>query len=71
MISGFGDVSPSPKTILFIFGDPRIPQIIQEKQVTFKIFFCFMNLTFLEHPTNVNFGKDGCQEMMTIRLVTS
>ena len=39
MISGFVDVSPSPKTIYFIFGDPRIPHIIQENSNSFLISF--------------------------------
>ena len=30
MILGFLEVSPSPKTNIFIFRDPRIPQIMQE-----------------------------------------
>ena len=30
MVSGLLDVSLSPKTIYFIFGDPKKPQIIQE-----------------------------------------
>ena len=69
MVSGFGNGPFFPKPIVFIFGDPKITQIIQKKsQIVFKpiisesfIFWKFHNLEM--------FGRDGRRTIPSIRLI--
>ena len=48
MISGFSEVSLSPKNIYFISGDTRLPQIIQENTESFLGDSIFIDIEALE-----------------------
>ena len=51
----------APQTNLFIFGDPRILQIIQEKYFCFFLMFMFANLKRLQIPNIETFGKTAAE----------
>ena len=59
----------SPKPFIFIFGDPRIPQTIQDNSI-FLEKYCFRKSYFLESPKLGSFRQDGCREIPPIRLNT-
>ena len=48
MISGFRTCPRATKPILFIFGDPRIPQKIKKHPVAFLENITFININMLE-----------------------
>ena len=68
MISGFPDVSPSPKTSITYLVGHQDTLTIQEKPKHVLGNSVFVNLETLEILIFESFGKDGRREIMKIHL---
>ena len=61
----------APKPTIFIFGDPRIPQIIERKTNRFFKNIMFGNFKILKIQLFESIGKDGYRKIRAIRLINS
>ena len=71
MITGFSDVSPSPKTNLVIFGDTRTPKENKENPWDILKKISLINLEIWGIQNFVDLEKDGHRKMIKIRLIKS